>query len=116
MRRGSPGSSPSQFTNRACAAARHYCDAFATGPHLAEDLRAGHRTQAARAAALAGGRLGLDGTKLSMTERTLWRLLARDWLRADLAACAKLLGEQVRGVPCSRQENARELVGRSRPH
>ena len=62
-----------QFTDRTCAAARLYSDAFATDPLLAEDLRAGHRFQAARAAALAGCGLGLDGTKLSMAERTPWR-------------------------------------------
>jgi serine/threonine-protein kinase len=80
-----------QFTNRTCAAARLYADAFVTDPHLAENLRAGHRFKAARAAALAGCRLGLDGAKLGTDQRSFWRRQARDWLEADLAACAKLL-------------------------
>ena len=80
-----------QFTDRTCAAARLYSDAFATDPHLAEDLGAGHRSRAARAAALAGCGLGVDAAKLSMAERTPWRRQAHDWLRADLAACARLL-------------------------
>ena len=101
-----------QFTNRTCAAARLYSDAFATDPHLAEDLGAGHRFQAARAAALAGCGVGLDGSKLSMAERTPWCRQARDWLRADLAACAKLL-ESKSGRPVSRQEDARELEASS---
>jgi tetratricopeptide (TPR) repeat protein len=93
-----------QFTNRICAAARLYSDAFATDPHLAEDLRAGHRSNAARAAALAGCGLGLDATKLNLAEPTRWRRQARDWLWADLAACAKLLE--------SKSEASRVLVRR----
>jgi serine/threonine-protein kinase len=80
-----------QFTNRTCAAARLYADAFATDPPLAEDLSAGLRSSAARAAALAGSEVGLDASKLSMAERTSWRRQARDWMRAELAACARLL-------------------------
>jgi tetratricopeptide (TPR) repeat protein len=77
-----------QFTNRTCAAARLYFDAFATDAHLAEDLRAGYRYKAARAAALTGCGLGADGAKLDHAERTRWRRQARDWLWADLAASA----------------------------
>jgi serine/threonine-protein kinase len=91
-----------QFTSRTGAAARLYADAFATDARLAEDLRAGHRSNAARAAALAGCGLGEDGAKLSMAERTIWRRQARDWLRADLAACARSLE--------SRSEESRVLV------
>jgi serine/threonine-protein kinase len=79
-----------QYTNRTCAAARLYSDAFAADPSLAEDLRASHRFNAARAAALAGGGLGLDASKLSLVERAPWRGQARDWLRAELASCARL--------------------------
>src|SRR5262249_22499091 len=43
-----------QFTNRTQAMARLYADAFAADPGLAEDLGAGHRYKAARAAAQAG--------------------------------------------------------------
>jgi serine/threonine-protein kinase len=81
-----------QFTNRTLAAARLYADAFTADPLMAEELKAGHRSNAARAAALAGCGVGLDATRLNIAERTLWRRQAREWLRADLAACAKLLG------------------------
>jgi serine/threonine-protein kinase len=83
-----------QFMNRPRAIARLYADAFATDPRLAEDLHAGHRLRAARAASLAGCGLGSDGAKLSMTERSAWRRQACEWLRADLAACTKLLDGQ----------------------
>jgi tetratricopeptide (TPR) repeat protein len=80
-----------QFTNRTCAAARLYADAFANDPRLAEDLGASHRFNAARVAALAGCGVGLDGAKLTTAERAPWRRHVRDWLRADLAASGKLL-------------------------
>jgi serine/threonine-protein kinase len=80
-----------QFANRTGAMARLYADAFASDPHLAEDLNAGYRHRAARAAALAGAGVGLDATKLSVAGRAPWRRQARDWLQADLAAFAKLL-------------------------
>jgi serine/threonine-protein kinase len=77
-----------QFTNRTCAAARLYSEAFDTDARLAEDLRAGYRYKAARAASLTGCGLGADGARLDEAERARWRRQARDWLRADLAACA----------------------------
>jgi serine/threonine-protein kinase len=77
-----------QFTNRTCAAARLYSDAFASDVKLAEDINAGHRYNAARAAALAGCGLGADAARIDEAERTRWRCEARDWLRADLAAWA----------------------------
>jgi serine/threonine-protein kinase len=83
-----------QFTNRTCAAARLYSDAFAAEPQLAADLGAAHRASAARAAALAGSGVGMDGSTLDIAERATWRRQARDWLRADLAACAKLLANK----------------------
>jgi tetratricopeptide (TPR) repeat protein len=83
-----------QFTNRTCAMARLYSEAFAADPRLAEDLRAGHRFNAARAAALSGCGIGLDGAKLGVEERTAWRRQARDWLRADLAALTQLINSK----------------------
>jgi hypothetical protein len=80
-----------QFTNRTCAAAHLYSDAFATDPHLAEDLRAGYRYNAARSAALAGCGLGLEGAQHTTPERTPWRRQARDGLGADLELCAEIL-------------------------
>jgi eukaryotic-like serine/threonine-protein kinase len=80
-----------QFANRHCAAARLYAEVFASTPELADDLQAGHRYNAARAAALAGCGQGDDAAGLTATERTQWRDQARQWLRADLAGWNKLL-------------------------
>jgi len=73
------------------AAARLYSEAFAATPSLADDLKGGHRYNAACAAALAGCGRGEDGAKLSEMDRASWRKLAREWLRADLVAWAKKL-------------------------
>jgi serine/threonine-protein kinase len=79
----------SQFMNRTCTMARLYADAFATTPSLADELGAGHRYNAARAAALAGCGHGADATSLGEEERARWLEQARQWLRADLAARAR---------------------------
>ena len=70
-------------------AARLYAEALAATPQLTEDLRAGHRFNAARAAALAGGGHGDDAAGLGEPEREALRKQARNWLRLDLAAWAK---------------------------
>ncbi len=80
-----------QFTDRTRASARLYADAFAADPRLADDLRAGHRDRAARAAALAGCGCGADSAGLGEGERARWRAQARAWPRADLAAWGKSL-------------------------
>jgi serine/threonine protein kinase/Tfp pilus assembly protein PilF len=73
------------------AAARLFCEAFAAEPKRAEDLRAGHRYNAARAAARAGCGQGKDATELDDKERARLRRQALDWLLADLAAWGKRL-------------------------
>jgi len=78
-----------QFTNRYLALAHLYGDAFAADPSLAEDLAAGHRYCAARAAALAGCGRGEDASALGEAEGKRWRDQARRWLRADVAARSK---------------------------
>ncbi len=70
-------------------AIRLYAEALAATPQLTEDLRAGHRFNAARAAALAGGGHGDDAAGLGEPEREALRKQARDWLRLELAAWAK---------------------------
>jgi serine/threonine-protein kinase len=80
-----------QSMNRTRAVARLYAAAFAAAPSLAEDLGAGHRYNAARAAALAGCGRGADATGLGEDERVRWRAQARQWLRADLAARARAI-------------------------
>jgi tetratricopeptide (TPR) repeat protein len=57
-----------QFTNQTFAAARLYSGAFAVDPRLAQDLHAGYRFNAARAAARAGCGVGRDGTKLGRVD------------------------------------------------
>ena len=70
-------------------AARLYAEALAATPGLTEDLRAGHRFNSARAAALAGGGHGDDAAGLGEPERAGLRKQSRDWFRLDLAAWAK---------------------------
>jgi serine/threonine-protein kinase len=72
--------------NHFATAARLYARGLAGTPHLAEDLRAGRRFNAARAAALAGGGHGDDVAGLGELELAALRKQARDWLRLDLAA------------------------------
>ena len=73
------------------AAARFYEEAFAAAPELAMNLRAGHRYNAACAAALAGCGQGQDAGKLDDKERAHLRKQALDWLRADLEAWRRRL-------------------------
>ena len=75
--------------NHYATAAGLFAEALAATPQLTEDLRAGHRFNAARAAALAGGGHGDDAAGLGEPERAGLRKQARDWLRLDLAAWAK---------------------------
>jgi serine/threonine-protein kinase len=69
---------------------RFYADAFAAEPKLADDLRSGHRYNAACAAALAAAAKGEDAAKLADQERAKLRQQALDWLQADLAAWTNL--------------------------
>jgi serine/threonine-protein kinase len=80
-----------QATNRSLALARLYADIFRADPRLADNLSAGHRYNAARAAAQAGCGVSKDSSGLGEPERQRWREQAREWLRADLASWGKLL-------------------------
>jgi serine/threonine-protein kinase len=80
-----------RFRNLNLASARLYADAFAADPKLADDPHVSHRYHAACAAALVGSGCGQDGGELSEAERAHWRKQSRNWLRAELAACAKKL-------------------------
>jgi serine/threonine-protein kinase len=75
-----------QFANRPLSLAGRYAEAFAADPGLTEDLIAGHRYRAARAAVPAGCGRGEDARGLGEAEGKRWREQARRWLRADLAA------------------------------
>jgi tetratricopeptide (TPR) repeat protein len=89
------------------AAVRFYTDAFAADPKATDDLAAAHRYNAACAAALAGVGQGQDTRNLDDKERGRLRDLALGWLRADVAACTRVLDtdkEQTRTVAVERMK------------
>jgi tetratricopeptide (TPR) repeat protein len=91
------------------AAARFYGEAFAAQAALADDLGAAHRYNAACAAALAGVGQGQDARDLDEKGRARLRQQALDWLRADLAACARVLdtgAEQARPLALRRMQES----------
>src|SRR5262249_26786344 len=81
-----------QFANRTRTIAPLYADAFPAAPSLADDLDAGYRYNAARAAAQAGCSRGADVTGLGDKEKAHLREQALQWLRAELAARARVIG------------------------
>src|SRR5262249_11894225 len=84
---------------RTRALAHLYADAFTAVPALADDLGAGHRNTAARAAALAGCGIGNDASKLTDEERSALRKQARDWLKADCEVRLQRLKDRKAGDP-----------------
>jgi serine/threonine-protein kinase len=93
-----------QFANRTRAMACLYADALAASPQLADDLGAGHRYNAARAAARAGCGHGDDAPGLGEAEGKKWRDQARQWLRAELAARVRLLDADPKAARLSVRE------------
>jgi tetratricopeptide (TPR) repeat protein len=79
---------------RYAAAARFYAEAFTEQPTHAANLQAGHRYQAACAAALAGCGQGQDAAGLGPEQRLRWRRQALTWLSADLRAWQGLLARE----------------------
>ena len=79
----------------------------AATPQLTEDLRAGHRFNAAAPLALAGGDQGGDVAGLGEPERQALRAQARNWLRLDLAAWNKKLAT---GTEADRIEGRKTLA------
>src|SRR5262249_38020247 len=94
-----------QFTNRARATAHLYADAFANAPSLADDLGAGHRYNAARAAALAAWRRKLDGdpTARLLVQKTMTR-----W-RADPDLAGLRQPETLDRLPADEREDCAAL-------
>jgi tetratricopeptide (TPR) repeat protein len=82
---------------RHALAVRFFTEAFDAQPALAEDVQAGHRYNAACAAALAGCGQGLDAPPGDQ-ERARLRRRALRWLGADLAAWRRLLEKGPAGV------------------
>jgi serine/threonine-protein kinase len=95
-----------EFKDLRAAMAGLYADAFAADPKLAEDLKGGHRYNAACAAAVAGCGGGADGPALSESERARWRAQARQWLMVDLAARTK----QMQAANPADRERLRETL------
>ncbi len=73
------------------AAARFWAEALAADPKLGDDRQAGHRYNAACAAALAAAGQGTDDPKPDDAARAGLRGQALGWLKAERAAWAKLL-------------------------
>ncbi len=73
-----------RLTRRYVAAARLYADAFTADPKLAEELKAGHRFNAAWCATIASSGPAIDADKLDDQEQRRLREQALAWLRADL--------------------------------
>jgi serine/threonine-protein kinase len=90
------------FRGLHAATAHFYTAAFADQPKIAADLRHQERYRAACAAALAAANRGADTGKLSGAERARLRRQALTWLRADLAAWAKVIKSSARDRPYAR--------------
>jgi tetratricopeptide (TPR) repeat protein/tRNA A-37 threonylcarbamoyl transferase component Bud32 len=95
------------FQRHYLAAARLSAEAFAADPKLADDLKTGHRYNAAFAAALAVAGQGKDAANLDDKERTGLRRQALDWLRADLVLWAKSLDGNLPQARATVQEKLR---------
>jgi serine/threonine-protein kinase len=87
-------------------ACRMFADAFAADPKMADDLKMGHRYDAACDAALAAAGRGADCDKLDDKEKARLRSQALTWLQADLALHQKRLE---RGDPAARAEAQQKL-------
>jgi hypothetical protein len=89
------------------AVVRFYAEAFTADPKLANNLLAGHRYQAACAAALAGSGQGQDASQLDSQERARLRRQALAWLQADIARWTKILDT---GIPQARPTVQEKLL------
>jgi tetratricopeptide (TPR) repeat protein len=86
------------------ATAQFFEAAFLAKPALAEDLKAGHRYNAACMAALAGCGRGHDALALNKPARAHWRQQALAWLRADLALWSRqMASDKPEGRAAARQ-------------
>jgi hypothetical protein len=73
------------------SAARLYTEALASDPKLGEDRKTRNRYNAACAAAMAASGQGKDDAHPDEAAAAMMRGQARDWLRAELAAWAKVV-------------------------
>jgi serine/threonine-protein kinase len=79
-------------------AVRFWEQTFTDQPQLARNMRTRYGYHAARAAALAGCRVGKDADQLDDNECARLRRLALSWLRADLEAVRGLLDKKPFGA------------------
>ena len=86
------------YRQRFVSASRFYAACFAAEPKLTADLQAGHRYNAACAAALASAGKGIEAGKLSASDRAGFRKQAFDWLQADLAAWTTAVNQDSKSV------------------
>ena len=106
-RRRAPG--PGEWcydTKRHAAAARFWAEALAADPKLGDDRQAGHRYNAACAAALAASGQGKDDPPPDDGAKAKLRSQALGLLRAELAAWAKFMD---RGDPNGRTQIVQTL-------
>ena len=71
-------------------AARLWGEAIAADPKLGDDRQAGHRYNAACAAAMAGTDQGIDNPMPDAAAKAKLRNQAQDWLKAELSAWKKV--------------------------
>jgi tetratricopeptide (TPR) repeat protein len=90
---------------RYALAVRLFDGGLRSEPKLAEDLRSGHRYNAACAAALAGAGRGADSPP-DEAERARWRQQAVAWLEADLASW----GQRVEGGRAEARAEAARIL------
>jgi hypothetical protein len=80
------------FDEQYAASAKFFAAAFAADPKLAAEFPTPHRPNAACVAAMAGCGKGKDADRLDDKERARLRRQALDWLRAELDAWGRALG------------------------
>jgi hypothetical protein len=83
-----------KLQGRYAAAARWYAEALTAYPQLLAGPSTRYRYHAAGAAALAGCGQGRDAADLDEATRAAFRRQALDWLRAELEARRRLLGQE----------------------
>jgi len=82
-----------EYRKKSYAAVRLYAAAFQIDPACAGDLREAHRSRAAPNAVLAAAGQSEDASSRPDKEVAALRRQALEWLRADLEASARLLGQ-----------------------
>jgi tetratricopeptide (TPR) repeat protein/thiol-disulfide isomerase/thioredoxin/tRNA A-37 threonylcarbamoyl transferase component Bud32 len=70
---------------------RLWAEVLASDPKLGDDLQGQHRHHAASCAAMAAVGQGVDDPRVDEAARGRFRVQARDWIRADLGLCSKML-------------------------